>query len=94
MRSSTVLFILIASTLMVGADDVALAQATIKIGDINTYKIMAANMVPYRKGTDLAVEEINAAGGVLGRKLEIIQRDDNANPADAVRIAAELRLNE
>jgi branched-chain amino acid transport system substrate-binding protein len=94
MRRSAVLFSLAVVTLVAGGDDVALAQATIKIGDINTYKIMAANMVPYRKGTDLAVEEINAAGGVLGRKLEIIQRDDNANPADAVRVAAELRLNE
>jgi branched-chain amino acid transport system substrate-binding protein len=72
----------------------AQAQNPIRIGDINTYKIMAANMVPYRKGTDLAIEEINAAGGVLGRKLEIIQRDDNANPADAVRAAEDLRLNE
>ena len=37
-------------------------------------------MGPYRKGVDLAVEEINAAGGVLGKKLEIVSRDDGANP--------------
>ena len=79
----------------------ALAAATaqaqsppIRIGDINSYKAMAANMVPYRRGTDLALEEINAAGGVLGRKLEIVQRDDNANPGDAVRAADDLRLYE
>ncbi len=37
---------------------------------------------------ELAVEEINNAGGVLGRKLELITRDDNANPGDAVRVTA------
>src|SRR5262245_37846876 len=73
---------------------VAVAQEPIKIGDINSYKAMAANMVPYRRGAELALEEINAAGGVLGRKLVMLQRDDNANPGDAVRAADELRLGE
>ncbi len=70
------------------------AQGVIKIGDINSHKAMAPNMGPYRKGIDLAVEEINAAGGVLGKKLEIVSRDDGANPGDAVRMADELRLKE
>jgi len=39
---------------------------------------------------DLAIEEINAAGGVNGKKLELIIRDDNANPGEAVRAAEEL----
>lgn len=69
------------------------AQDVIKIGDLNSYKAMSANLGPYRKGVDLAVEEINAAGGLLGKKLEIVSRDDGANPADAVRMADDLRLN-
>src|SRR4051812_44006506 len=73
---------------------VAQAQAVIKIGDLNSYRAMAANMGPYRKGMELAVEEINASGGVLGRRLEIVSRDDGANPGDAVRQADELRLKE
>src|SRR5262249_29386389 len=76
------------------AFDAAPAQGVIKIGDINSYRAMAANMGPYRKGLDLAVEEINASGGVLGKKLEIVSRDDGANPGDAVRMAEELRLKE
>jgi branched-chain amino acid transport system substrate-binding protein len=32
------------------------------------------------KGFDLAVEQINAAGGVRGRKLELVYRDDSTNP--------------
>ena len=39
---------------------------------------------------ELALEEINAAGGVLGRKLEIVSRDDGGTPGDAVRVAEEL----
>src|SRR5438477_6158998 len=76
------------------ASGAAAAQGVIKIGDINSFKAMSANMVPYRKGVDLAVEEINAAGGLLGRKIEIISRDDGANPGDAVRAADELVLGE
>ena len=40
------------------------------------------------------VEEINAAGGVLGRKLEIVSRDDGGTPGDAVRVAEELITRE
>ena len=76
------------------AGNTARADGVIKIGDINSYKAMAANMGPYRKAMDLAVEQINSAGGVLGKKIEIVSRDDGANPGDAVRMADELLLNE
>ena len=66
------------------------AQATIKIGEVNSYKAQPAFLEPYKKGMELAVEEVNAAGGVNGRKLELFTRDDNANPGDAVRAAEEL----
>ena len=66
------------------------AQGTIKIGEINSYKAQPAFLEPYKKGMELAVEEINAAGGVNGKKLELITRDDNASPGDAVRAAEEL----
>jgi len=68
----------------------ALAQGVIKIGEINSYKAQPAFLEPYKKGMELAVEEINAAGGVNGKKVELIVRDDNANPGDAVRAAEEL----
>lgn len=72
----------------------ASAQDTIKIGEMNSYKNFAAFLDPYKKGWELAVEEINAAGGLLGKKLEIVSRDDNGNPGDAVRIAEELVTRE
>jgi len=70
------------------------AQGVIKIGEINSYKAHPAFLEPYKKGMELAVEEINAAGGINGKKVQLIIRDDNANPGDAVRAAEELLSRE
>ena len=67
-----------------------MAADTIKIGEINHYKRMAAFAEPYKKGIELRLGEINAAGGVLGKKLEFIYRDDQGKPGEAVKIAEEL----
>ena len=72
----------------------AAAQDTIKIGEMNSYKSQPAFLEPYKKGWQMAVEEVNAAGGVLGKKIEVISRDDGANPGDAVRAADELVTGE
>ena len=72
----------------------AFAQNTIKIGELNSYKAQPAFLDPYKKGWEMAIEEINAAGGVLGKKLEVVSRDDGANPGDAVRAAEELVTRE
>ena len=49
---------------------------TIKIGELSAYNNFAAFNVPYRNGWQMALDEINEAGGVLGQKLEIVSRDD------------------
>ncbi|MGI9381402.1 MAG: ABC transporter substrate-binding protein [Methyloligellaceae bacterium] len=66
------------------------AQDVIKIGDINSYKRLPAHTIPYKQGVLLALEEINKAGGVLGKKLELVSRDDQGKPGEAVKIAEEL----
>ncbi len=66
------------------------AAADIKIGDINSYKRLPAHTEPYKKGALLAIEEINAAGGVLGEQLVLVSRDDQGEPGEAVKIAEEL----
>lgn len=66
------------------------AAQTIKLGELNSYKVFPAFLEPYKRGMELALDEVNAAGGVLGRKLEIVIRDDNGTPGDAVRVAEEL----
>ena len=43
-----------------------------------------------KNGAEQAVADLNAAGGVLGKKLQVISRDDNGSPGDAVRVAEEL----
>ncbi len=71
------------------------AQAQpIKVGELNSYKVFPAFLDPYKKGWELALEEINKSGGVLGRKIEVVSRDDNGNPGDAVRVAEELIARE
>lgn len=71
-----------------------LAAQTIKLGELNSYKVFPAFLEPYKRGMELAVEEVNAAGGVLGRRIEVVSRDDNGTPGDAVRVAEELLTRE
>ena len=74
---------------------VAAAQQPIRIGEINSYSTVPAFTIPYRNGWQLAVEEINAAGGLIGgRKIEVISRDDAGKPDDAIRHASELLTNQ
>jgi len=76
---------------LLAAPPLARSQANaIRIGEINSYTAIPAFTLPYRKGWQLAVERINATGGVLGRPLEVISRDDAGRPQDAVRLAGEL----
>jgi len=79
-----------AATMLAAAAAPSFAADSIKIGEINHYKRLAAFAEPYKKGIELAVGEINGAGGVLGKPLEFIFRDDNGKPGDAVKIAEEL----
>ena len=72
----------------------AWAQGVLKIGEINSYKAMPAFLEPYKKGMDLAVEQINAQGGLLGKQVQLVVRDDNGTPGDAVRAAEELYTRE
>ncbi|WP_284316159.1 ABC transporter substrate-binding protein [Labrys miyagiensis] len=66
------------------------AADAIKIGEINSYSGLPAFTEPYRKGWQLALDEINAAGGVNGKQLEVISKDDGGKPASAITAANEL----
>jgi branched-chain amino acid transport system substrate-binding protein len=73
-----------------GAGAPARADDVIKIGEINSYSALPSFTEPYRKGWMLALDEINAGGGVDGKKLEVISKDDAGKPANAVTEANEL----
>ena len=75
---------------LAGMANSALAQSEIKIGEINSYSLLPGFTDPYRKGWQLAVDEINAAGGINGKKLVVISKDDGGKPADAQTAANEL----
>ena len=82
---------LLGTAAMLAAPAIARAQpAPIRIGEINSYSAIPSFTLPYRNGWELAVEQINANGGVLGRKLEVISRDDAGKPQDTIRLAGEL----
>ncbi len=68
----------------------AQGSAPIRIGEINSYTAAPAFTVPYRNGWQLAVDELNARGGVAGRRLEVLSRDDAGQPQTATQLAGEL----
>jgi branched-chain amino acid transport system substrate-binding protein len=78
-----------------GSSVAAQAEDAIKIGFPMPLSGPAAVYgVPVTKGAQMAVEEINAKGGVLGRRLELLSRDSKANADEAVRLARELIIKD
>lgn len=68
-----------------------IAQAqNIRIGEINSYSGVPKSSESYHNGAELAVAEVNAAGGVLGRNIELVSRKDSGNPDEAVTHAEQL----
>ncbi len=68
---------------------------TIKVGIVDTYSGPPASLSKdVLDGFKLAVEEINAKGGVLGKKIEFFTRDSKFNPANGLAMAKELVLKE
>ena len=69
----------------------ATAADPIKIGVAGPFTGGSSSMgVSMRDGVRMAADEINKAGGVLGRKLELVERDDEAKNERGVQIAQEL----
>jgi branched-chain amino acid transport system substrate-binding protein len=67
------------------------AANTLKIGVIGPFTGASADFgVPMLNGILQAVDEINAVGGYLGRKLEVVRKDDQANPDMGLKLSEEL----
>jgi len=72
----------------------ASAASTIKIAIDAEFGIPnSTSAQSVRNGAQVAVDEINASGGVLGRKLEVIERDNRAVPARSLNNLRELAAN-
>lgn len=84
-----------AIALALGATSAFAQQPPVRIGEMSSYSALPQGADGWKKGWQLAVEHINAAGGVLGgRKIEFISRDDAGQPDAATRAAQELVANE
>ncbi len=69
----------------------ALAVEPIKIGLVAALSGQSAKSgEALTRGLTIAIEEINADGGILGRPVELIRRDDESNPAKGMLAAREL----
>ncbi|ARQ02456.1 ABC transporter substrate-binding protein [Pseudorhodoplanes sinuspersici] len=73
----------------------AAAQDTMKVGLVAAMSGQSAKSgEAIVRGLSVAIDEINAKGGVLGKKLELVVRDDESNPAKGVVAARELAQRE
>lgn len=69
----------------------AMAQDTLKVGLVAAMSGQSAKSgEAIVRGLSIAIDEINAKGGVLGKKVELVVRDDESNPAKGVVAAREL----
>ncbi|HKU98002.1 MAG TPA: ABC transporter substrate-binding protein [Vineibacter sp.] len=89
------LLLVAASSLAIAASPAAFAQGTIKVG----FPIILSGPgalfgEPALKGAQMYVDELNAKGGVLGRKIQLISRDTKGNADEAVRVARDLILRD
>src|SRR6266705_5067353 len=81
---------LIVAFSIVAAGVQAAEQPPIRVGEISSYSALPVGTRGYRQGWELAQDQINKRGGVLGRKLEIIARDDAGKPDVAIAQANQL----
>jgi branched-chain amino acid transport system substrate-binding protein len=73
----------------------AMAQDTIRLGFVADVSGVGATFYKGQKAAvDLFIEEINAAGGVMGKKLEVVVRDAQLKPDIGANMARELILSE
>ncbi|MEM8878139.1 MAG: ABC transporter substrate-binding protein [Pseudomonadota bacterium] len=83
--------IAVASAMTFGSALTAKAEETIKIGLIATLSGPSAKSgEAITRGLEVAIDELNAAGGILGKQVELLSRDDESNPAKGLTAAREL----
>ncbi len=83
----------LASGLIAGS--FAVQAQPIKVGWLSSLTgPLSASAIAENQGVELAVEEINAAGGILGRKIELLTRDTAGDPTKAVNFAQQLAFSD
>ena len=84
----------LATALVVSATS-TLAAETIKIGWLSSLTgALSSAAIAENQGVQLAVEEINKSGGILGRQIELLTRDTAGDPTKAVNFAQQLAFSD
>ncbi|HEV7632520.1 MAG TPA: ABC transporter substrate-binding protein [Steroidobacteraceae bacterium] len=95
-RISLILAILASAAVLAGCSKstdsgTAAADATIKVGEFASLTGKEATFgQSSHKGTQLAIEQLNAAGGLLGKQIEFIYEDNRSTPGESATIAKKL----
>ena len=76
--------LLLAAPVAFGADE------PIKVGTVVRLSVGSEHGVPSRRGVEMAVDEVNKAGGINGRKVELIVEDEKDSPQTAVNAVKKL----
>lgn len=85
------LAVLVAAVVVMGMSGSVLAEDTLKIGVAGAHSgDLASYGLPIAKAAKLVVEEVNAKGGVLGKKVELVVEDDVCKPEVATNTATKL----
>jgi branched-chain amino acid transport system substrate-binding protein len=83
------------TSILAVASTAAWAQSTVKVGWLSSLTgPLSSAAIAENQGVQLAVEEINAAGGINGRKIELLTRDTAGDPTKAVNFAQQLAFSE
>jgi branched-chain amino acid transport system substrate-binding protein len=86
--ATTLTTTLTAAALVAGASSAVAAPATIRIANlVELSGAGATSGTNFRNGVELAVKEINAGGGILGKKIETSTSDTQSNPGVAKGLA-------
>lgn len=84
-------FVTLLALVMLMTSVTAMADGAVKVGGLSPLTgAVAVYGLAVQAGVDYAVEEINAAGGVLGQPIDFIWRDDQGDPAYAVSMYNQL----
>lgn len=80
---------------LVSLGTVSQAEETLKVGLVAALSGQSAKSgEAITRGLTIAIEEINANGGILGKQVELLRRDDESNPNKGMLAARELVQNE
>ncbi len=85
-----ILVVGLAILLLIALSSCGRAKKTLKMGSVMRLSIGGEQGIPCRRGVEMAVAEVNRAGGINGKQVELITEDEKDSPAAAVNAVQKL----